>query len=64
MQKSVSKLILDKWLAKLRESDVDKFTVDCLEGLSDNNALDDVKKLKGVIAEIEDNYAKDKNFVS
>lgn len=64
MQKSVSKTIIDKWLEKLTNRDVDPRTTDLLKELADKKALDDVKALKGVIAKIEENNAKNQDASS
>jgi hypothetical protein len=61
MQTSVSKGIVEKWLEKLAERDVDPLTVELLRNLANNDELQSSEKLKGVIAAIEKKYAKDQD---
>ena len=58
MQKSVSQTIIDKWLIKLADTDVDPNTIGLLKEIAENKTLEDVKALKGVILRIEEKNAK------
>ena len=57
MQKSVSQTIIDKWLIKLADTDVDPNTIGLLKEIAENKTLEDVKALKGVILRIEEKNA-------